>query len=237
MWQLPVATLTIEPEETHLWYGQCVPDALNLKCYEEMLTPEEIARAGRLATETLRRRYVQAHSLLHTLLGAYTQAGTLPCDLAYHAQGKPYLRAPQLQPALEFNMSHTDEVVMIALTRGQAVGVDIEMFRPLEDLSGMIALCCTSREAAYLATLAMDARLFAFYRLWTRKEAWLKLLGVGLGSDLTSVEVHDTPVGVTLLDIPLPVMTGGTYMAALALPVHKHPPPVIVRDVWWQDMR
>ncbi len=168
MWQLPTSPPEIKPGETHLWRALCVPAAVDFGWYREQLTTKEITRAGRFATETLQRRFLQAHALLHMLLGAYTQAGGQRCELDYHANGKPYLRAPQLYPTLEFNMSHAGEMVVIALTRGNAVGVDVELVRPLDDLDGLIAATCTKREAAYLAAVPPQSRTAAFYWVWTR---------------------------------------------------------------------
>jgi 4'-phosphopantetheinyl transferase len=233
MWQLPTSSLVIEPGQTHLWRALCVPATIDLGWHREWLTTKEMARAERFATETLRRRFLQAHSLLHTLLSAYTQAGPQRCELAYHATGKPYLRVPQLDPTLEFNMSHAGEMVVIALARGHAVGVDVELKRPLDDLDGLIGASCTAREAATLAVLAPNARLAFFYWLWTRKEAWLKLLGVGLGGDLTSVEVHETPTSVRLLDIPLAEIGAGEYIGAVALPKQDASPAMKLWDARW----
>jgi 4'-phosphopantetheinyl transferase len=176
---------------------------------------------------------LQAHSLLHTLLSAYTQAGPQRCELVYHATGKPYLRVPQLEPTLEFNMSHAGELVVVALARGHAVGVDVEFKRPLDDLDGLIEASCTAREAAYLAAFAPKARLVAFYWLWTRKEAWLKLLGVGLRGALTSVEVHETPTSVRLLDMPLAETDAGEYIGAVALPKQDASPALKLWDARW----
>ena len=238
MWQLPTGTFELAPGEVHLWRAISVPTALDLAWHGALLTPAEMARATRLATETLRRRYLQAHSLLHTLLNAYMPAGSQRCDIAYHPSGKPYLAAPQLQPQLEFNMSHASELVVIALARGDAVGVDVEFIRPLNDLDAMITATCTQREQSYLTTLAADARLSAFYWLWTRKEAWLKLLGIGLGRALTSVEVHNSPLDVTLLDAPLTGITGKDYtgkeyIGTVAVNA-KHRPNLRLFDAQWK---
>jgi 4'-phosphopantetheinyl transferase len=234
MWQLPASTLTIAPGETHLWRALCVPAAIDFEQFATQLTAEEMMRAGRFATATLQRRYLQAHSLLHTLLAAYTQSSSRRCELAYQSNGKPYLRAPQLHPPLAFNMSHSGEMVVIALMRGSEVGVDVELLRPLDDLEAMVATTCSEAEQAYLAALPLEKRLTAFYRLWTRKEAWLKLRGIGLSGALKSVEVHGVPQGVTLLDIPLADHLAGEYAGAVALPVMADSPPMRVWDAFWQ---
>ena len=121
MWQLPACTFAIAPREVHLWRGHCAPAAIadvNLLARAERQFSEiEMGKARRMATGAPRLRYLQAHLLLHTLLAAYTNAGKSPCELSYEGNGKPFLRAPQLEPPLEFNLSHAGELVAIALAR------------------------------------------------------------------------------------------------------------------------
>lgn len=240
MWQLPTTTFEIGPGEIHLWRGLCVPESIDLARHGAMLTPVESARAVRLATDTLRRRFVQAHLLLHILLGNYaplsdkSRIRSPQLELAYQSNGKPYLVAPQLDPLLEFNMSHAGEMVMIALARGRAVGADVEMIRPLHDLDGMVTTVCTKAEREHLASQPIDTRLTEFYHLWTRKEAWLKMRGEGIAASLASVEVCGTPQGVVLLDIPPTKFGGEEYIGAVALPEGGEPPQVQVWDVVWQ---
>src|SRR3954467_15827550 len=102
-WQLPARSLEIKSGEVHLWRALYVPSGSPFStelesdpaAFATLLTEAEVARAARFATATLRRRYLQAHTLLHTLLGLYTQAGSHRCELGYHPQGKPFLIAPQ----------------------------------------------------------------------------------------------------------------------------------------------
>jgi 4'-phosphopantetheinyl transferase len=233
LWQLPPVTFELVPGETHLWWTLCVEATLDVTSFAGWLTPGEIARAERLATENLRRRYLQAHSLLHTLLAAYLQTGAQSCELANDHNGKPYLVTPQLQPRLEFNLSHAGDLVVIALARGHAVGVDVEWLRPLDDLEGLTKATCSAREQRYLAALNPAARTTAFYQLWTRKEAWVKLRGTGLREPLPALEVDEPPVSITLADLPLADVTEGEYVGALALPVGTPLAPPILQEAHW----
>ena len=230
MWQLPTPVPTLEVGEVHLWQARCLPAPARMDMYADLLTPGELARAARFATDILRHRYVQAHALLHRLLRVYLPGEASKYELAQSAHGKPYLAAPALHPPLHFNLSHTGNVVCIALARGVEVGVDVEAVRPLIDLAGMIDKVCSAREQAHLATLPAEAQLTLFYQLWTRKEAWLKLRGVGLSAEPASVEVYPHAQGVTLLDVRLAErVTWGDdshYVAALALPDSERAPVV-----------
>lgn len=235
MWQLPADLPMLAPGVTHLWYAECVPAHLDLAWCAALLTTDEMARAQRFATATLRRRYLQAHTLLHTLLRLYTNSTSPAYDLAYQRNGKPYLVAPQLEPRVEFNLSHAGEMVLIAVARGHAVGVDVELARPLDDLEGLIGASCTDDEGAYLAKFAPESRLMAFYWLWTRKEAWLKLLGAGLSGSLKSTEVHGDPEGVLLIELPLPERAGERYVGTLAMPAGTRVSSVARFEAVWGE--
>ena len=225
-WHLPGDVQDIVPGEVHLWRARCMPAQLDPAMFARLLTAPEVARAERFATPELRRRYLQAHALLHTVLAAYLPADSPRCEFGYQTEGKPYLVAPQLEPELAFNMSHAGEMVLIALARGSAVGVDVELVRPLTDLDALAGASCSTREQAYLAALADEARLGAFYRLWTRKEAWLKLQGKGIAGGLRAADVLTDLAGVTLYDVTLDAVLlddmteehRGEYVAAVALP-------------------
>jgi 4'-phosphopantetheinyl transferase len=210
-----------------------VPETFDLADVEHLLSMPERARAGRLATETLRRRYLQAHALLHTLLRAYT--GSQRCELGYYTNGKPYLTAPQCEPCLKFNMSHAGEMVVIALARGREVGVDVEIMRPLDDLHALIGAICTPDEQAHLARLGDVARVAAFYWLWTRKEAWLKLCGVGLAGNMAAVEVLPLVQQGCLMDIALVDLAGDRYVGSLALGDACGGAKIQVSDAVWQS--
>jgi 4'-phosphopantetheinyl transferase len=239
MWQLPFSSWEIAPGEVHLWRGLCVPETVDSPfdpaSAEHLLSAAECARASRLATATLRRRYLQAHALLHSLLRAYTRSQR--CEIGYHANGKPYLAAPQCEPRLEFNLSHTGEMVVIALVRGHEVGVDVESMRPLDDLPSLIGAICTPDEQAHLARLGDAARVTAFYWLWTRKEAWLKLHGVGLVGDMATIEVQPLVQQGNLMDIPLADLVGDKYVGSLALIDAGEVAKMQVMDAVWQGQQ
>ena len=243
MWQVPATAPSLAVGSVQLWQARGVAAPVALDEYAALLTPGEMARAARFATDTLRRRYVQAHALLHTLLRAALYHASLPpefptYEVAQAIHGKPYLAAPALRPPLYFNMSHSGEMVLIALARGIDVGVDVEEVRPLDNLAGLMAASCSVREQAYLVALPDQERLVMFYKLWTRKEAWLKLRGVGLQGALASVEVYPHGAGVTLLDVPVAdgvvPSDSGRYVAALALPDSPVTPVVTYHVAQWQ---
>lgn len=129
--------------------------------------PEEAERAARLVTPALRRRYLRAHAALRDILG---RVAPQPLSFALHENGKPYLASA---PEIRFNLSHSREVALIAVTRGVEVGVDIERIRPISDIAAIAARYFPPGHRS-------PANGREFFRDWTRFEALLKGHGVGL---------------------------------------------------------
>ena len=146
------------------------------------LSDEEAARAARFALAADRRSYELCHAALRWILGQ--RLGEAPARLRFVTGpwGKPALDRPFAASGIEFNLSHTAGLGLIAVTRGRCVGVDVEAVRPVHEMLGVAArvLCMADRET--LAALSVDQRPEAFWTLWTANEACLKALGLGLGA-------------------------------------------------------
>jgi 4'-phosphopantetheinyl transferase len=130
-------------------------------------TPEEAARAARFVTEELRARYLTAHAALRAILARYTEA-TL--DFAVAEKGKPYLAHV---PPLYFNLSHSHQHALVAVSREAEVGVDIERIRAVPGLAAIA-------ERFFPPGEDPPANEIDFFRRWTQIEALLKASGVGL---------------------------------------------------------
>jgi 4'-phosphopantetheinyl transferase len=162
---------------------------------------EERERAARLRMPGHAERWLAARGALRTLLGERVGVAPGAVEFASGPHGKPALLGEELQ----FNLSHTGDLALVALG-GVAVGVDIER---LDRSSRAIERALTSGERAALSADDRDAELM---RVWCRKEALAKAIGTGLG---WAPERFDTtaPGGYWLAD--LPVADG--YVAALAV--------------------
>ena len=165
--------------------------------WRTMLSIAEQRRADAFRAEQHGRDYLVAHVGLRVVLGRLVQAP--PALLRFSAKDgvKPSLMAdwetsPE-QLDLRFNLSHTQGAVLIAVAEGFEVGVDVERQRPLEDLEGMARTVMSDMESAHWQRLSPELRCQAFYRLWTRKEAYLKAIGLGLFRDLHEVTVPVSP--------------------------------------------
>lgn len=140
------------------------------------LSADERARAERLVIPAARRRFTTTRVRLREVLAGST--GIEPRALVFGAgeYGKPYLQ--DIPDAPHFSVSHSEDTALIALSQ-HPVGVDIERVRPLSALAQMADIAFTDAERTALWDQPDAARLTAFFRLWTRKEAVTKAHGAG----------------------------------------------------------
>jgi 4'-phosphopantetheinyl transferase len=146
-----------------------------------VLSDDERARAARFVRARDRRRFARCRAALREILGRLLDepAGSLRFRAA--AVGKPELdRGRGVVESVRFNVSHSAELGIIAVSRGRELGVDLEKVRPVSEAQGIVASFFTAAEQDAFAAIAEPARPAAFLRGWTRKEAVLKGFGAGI---------------------------------------------------------
>lgn len=185
-------------DEVHLWSFRVASES-GRDCLP-LLSADERARAACLLSLPARHQAVVARAKLRSLLGAYL--GRDPARLRFTAgpHGKPRL-ADDEGAQLEFNLSHSRDVLLIGVATGRALGVDVEHIREVGDLEGLarVALTPAERDEVF-AQAAGRARLLRFFQFWTRKEAYLKATGEGIVAGMASTRrarwcTHDIALG------------------------------------------
>jgi len=181
-WKQPPDQLELEPGEIHLWRLDLDPHRDELHSLEQTLGPEELARANRFLVFRERSRYIASHGVLRILLGRYLK--TQPRELVFRhgPHGKPELGAGELR----FSMSHSRDLVLYAVTRSGSVGIDVE--RIVDGVDEEVVQGFSPTSASRLARLPLTARRRAFYRGWTRMEAYAKGSGAGLQSNIDHLD-------------------------------------------------
>jgi 4'-phosphopantetheinyl transferase len=172
-----------------------LPGCVLARLYET-LAPDERARAFRFRNEGDRARFVAARGQLRAILGETVARAPESLVFANGAAGKPRLEHPWCDEthALRFSLSHGDDAMVVAVARGIGVGIDIECRRALSvDPLALARAAFAPAELRRLARLRAGEREESFYRLWVRREAVLKALGIGLRAPET-VEVSEGPV-------------------------------------------
>ncbi|GJD73525.1 4'-phosphopantetheinyl transferase family protein [Methylobacterium goesingense] len=161
------------------------------------LSTDEQARAARFLRPQDRDRFVHSHLALRRILSGYL--GRDPGDLCFDPaeNGKPELGGPD-RDRLRFNLSHSGSHALVAIADGTAIGVDVEVARPLGDVMAIARAHFHSGEITTLAGRSAAERPMAFLACWTRKEAVVKALGTGLSLPLDSFEVTLPPGPATI---------------------------------------
>ncbi len=173
-------------------------DADELEQLARVLSADEQERAARYRWERDRRKFVVGRGRLRRLLGLRLGRAADEVRFRYGANGKPALDG---DGRLSFNLSHADDLMLVAISHDAEVGVDVERLRPLPEMADLAPEFLTRAELDRLALVDEAERLVTLYRIWTRKEAWLKARGVGLSVPLLSVQLESPDVEGELHDI------------------------------------
>jgi 4'-phosphopantetheinyl transferase len=152
----------------------------------ELLDEDERARADRFVFERHRHRFITCHAWVRIVLGRCLDRAPESLRFTAGPHGKPCLADAAAD--LRFNLSHSGERALLAVTRGQEVGVDIEQERTIATLDLARRFFAPSESQALEAMCASD-RMPAFFRCWTRKEAFIKAIGHGFTCPLAGFEV------------------------------------------------
>ena len=191
-------------------------EALFLHCWqadltqpldESCLSAAERARQARLRTPLLQRTYGRAHAFARQVLAGY--AGVAPAHLAFgtDAHGKPTLAGGP-----HFNLAYRAGRALLALSDAGPVGADVEATQPLADAGALVRQLFSMNEQAALAAVGPASWWPLFYRLWTRKEAYAKALGLGLTLPFGGFSaLHTAPAGAVLHSF-----ADGAYAGAVA---------------------
>ena len=176
----------------HVWRAIVDVPLTRLQVYQDTLSPDEQDRAQRFKSSQHRRRFAAARGILRHILARYLR--TSPRDIQFESGpfGKPLLQDSEGQP-LHFNVSHSRQCAVYAVSRDLEVGIDLEEDRDSLDYAGVAERICSPQEFTVFQNLPEAEQRAAFFRCWTRKEAFVKALGHGFSFPLQNVTVSFAP--------------------------------------------
>jgi len=179
-----------DPRQVEVWGIWLDATEPMLTYYSSILSIDERNRAERSSLEKLKRSYTLARGALRLLLGHYLGCFPNEIKLTSGPKGKPALQPPS---RLKFNASHSGQLALYALTLDCDMGIDVEKTRELDDPESIAARFFSAAELTELRSLTPDEKALAFFRCWTRKEAYVKAIGDGLAMPLNGFQVTLLP--------------------------------------------
>ena len=197
-------------------------DSTRLELLYATLSAEERERAGRFRFAEHRRHYIACRGMLREVLASYLDVFPSQVKFEYNEYGKPTLRGTDVR----FNVSHSAGRAMFAVTRGREVGVDVEFVDERFVQEQIPERFFSPREVETLRSLPADQQTDAFFRCWTRKEAYIKARGLGLALALDSFDVSLRP------DVPAELLGGAGDWSLREIPAPEGFQAAVVSEGW-----
>jgi 4'-phosphopantetheinyl transferase len=190
-WSARPPDVRLVKHEIHVW--RAFLNREDAGVHHMVLSEDERARASRFVFPRDRDHFVASRGILRAILGHYLQRPAGAIEFAYEREGKPRLRLRDADAPIRFNLSHSHGLAVYAFSNDREIGIDVEAIRA--DVTGeeIAERFFSSRESAELRALPRDRRDEGFFLCWTRKEAYVKARGAGLGIALDSFDVSLTP--------------------------------------------
>ncbi len=192
-WPLGPEQLELREGEVHVWRVFLDCQEVVLRRLEATLAPDEKARASRYLFERDRNGFITARGVLRELLGRYLKCSPAQVKFDYGPRGKPYLLPGFVEPPVQFSVSHSHGLALLAFAVGLDLGVDVELVRPDFASDDIAERYFSPQEVSELRALPPPLRAEGFFLCWTRKEAYVKARGEGLQIPLNSFCVSLTP--------------------------------------------
>jgi 4'-phosphopantetheinyl transferase len=176
-------------EETHIWNADLDQPVSTIRSLGSLLSLEEKKRAERFHFEKHRNRFIVCHGLLRVLLSHYIGIKPDHIQFSYGQNGKPALPEMLNNCDIRFSLSNSRGFCLFAISRCREIGVDIEFIGRSLDCDQIINNFFTEKEKCSFYCLNKKQKEKAFFKIWTKKEALLKALGIGLSLPLNSFSV------------------------------------------------
>lgn len=200
MWQLyREESLLLHSGVVHLWLANLSDKENKLSVYKKILSTDELAHADKFLKEEHGIYYVISKAITRQILSRYLAILPEKIEFGVEKNGKPFVVGGDLQ----FNVSHSGDYLLVGVTKKNLIGVDIERVKKNLDHLALAKRFFTQKEYETLEMLSDEKQIAAFYRCWTRKEAFIKATGLGLSFGLANfgVDVSEKSESSCLLSV------------------------------------
>src|SRR3990167_1739329 len=182
--------LSVTSGVVHLWRTRLICTDDQLVSYQRLLSADEMVRGNRFVKESDQIKFFVGKAILRQVLSLYLKIPPAQIVFMLGKNEKPYLSHRKLQ----FNLSHSGACQLIAVTAEDEIGVDVEHARIKQDCLALAERFFAKSEYEAIKKLPAENQMAAFYRCWTRKEAFIKATGLGLSFGLSEFEVGVTEI-------------------------------------------
>ena len=191
----------VNDKQIHLWTSAFlkITDEATLKKYYCLLNNQEKAKLNRFRFSKDRHQFLVSRALLKTVLSFYhAQVSAKDWRFRCNKYGKPAISNKSVIDPVQFNMAHCDGMIVLAITRKNKIGVDVEYLNRPDSFFEVAANSFSSMEQAALSKLPENKRRKRFLELWTLKESYIKATGKGLSIPLDQFGFYlDEKDGIT----------------------------------------
>ena len=178
--------------DIYVWDVNLDRPAREVDALRQLLSKNECERASRLRAPGLESRFIVCRATLRLILARTLEHRPEQFEFTYSALGKPGLKDFE-EDGVYFNVTHSQGAAKIAITASGPLGIDLEHIRPDFATTDIAERFFSPAERAALRQVAEDERPAAFFRCWTRKEAFVKAIGTGIGYPLDAFDVSLIP--------------------------------------------
>ena len=178
----------LNENEVHIWNYSLEPDKNLAELYFNNLSEDEKDRVKKIIIKEVKYRSILSKVITKKILSKYLDRKITQINYCYNKFGKPKLSSEINHLDLNFNISHSGNLGVIAISKNKQIGIDIEQIVELNDLNDLIDLIFTENEIRQIGLLDQIDKTKMFYKIWTAKEAFVKAIGYGLSFPVKNIE-------------------------------------------------
>lgn len=217
-WLNPETDIKLEAGTIHIWLSYLNLHETRLKHLYPLLSADEKERSERLKLYKHRKRFIASHGFMRSVLSLYLDTPAEQLEFSFKEHGKPELILNQHQPDIRFNLSHSNNLAILAVSQSNEVGIDIEFMEKKAEWKKIINRFFTDTEQKAIFSLPEEQQRTAFFKVWTRKEAFMKVTGLGLHLPPAQFSVSTPPEPAKFIEYINEKENDDVHMQDIALP-------------------
>lgn len=194
-WKIPPQKYQVTTGQVQVWRAPLHLMLSQRDTFFSYLSQEERDQGNRFLKAEHRSHFIISHGILRQILSRYLDQPAHDIQFKKGAHGKPYIEGHSLQ----FNMTHSNDVALYAVTTDTEIGIDVEYTKRNPNMDDLVKRFFSKRECEEYQSFPTDKRRLAFFLGWTRKEAYLKATGFGLSYPLDHFDVSLAAEGTQCL--------------------------------------